>query len=124
MLTFVACRDQAGSHPFRDTNAFLLRDCGYDGDNGVAEGAAGVEVLLDEAAIADAVACQPLQMLQCWQNAFAAESVERPEQQNVELPLGCSLKHLLELLAVGDLAGFVIDVLGDNSPAAGNSELP
>jgi hypothetical protein len=117
-LALSASGREAGFHPFEDTNALLLGDCGHHGNYGIAEDSAGVEVLLGEAAIADAVACQPLQMLQCWQNAFPAEPVERPEQQNIELPLGCGVKHCLELLAVENLAGFVIDVVGNNRPAA------
>ena len=45
-LAFVACRRQASPHPLRDTNAFLLRDCGHDGNHRVAEDSAAVEVLL------------------------------------------------------------------------------
>jgi hypothetical protein len=63
-------------------------------------------------------------MLQRWQNAFPAESVERPEQQHVELALGCGVKHRLKLLTVGNLAGFVVDVLGDNYPAAVSRKFP
>jgi len=39
-------------------------------------------------------------MLKRGQNAFSAEPVETPEQQNVELPPAGVREHLLELLAV------------------------
>jgi len=56
-------------------------------------------------------------MMKRGQNAFPAEPVERPEQQNVELPPAGILEHLLKLGAVGNLAGFVIDLLGGNGSA-------
>jgi hypothetical protein len=62
-------------------------------------------------------------MLQHWQYAFPAEPVERPEQKHIELSLRCGGKDSLELDAVGNLAGFVSDVLGDDCPAALNGEL-
>ncbi len=114
--------------PARMRSEILIRSClatgGDDGDHGVPEDSAGVEALLGMAAIADAVGCQPLKMLQRWQNTFPAEPVERPEQQYVELALGCGGKHRLKLLTVGNLAGFVIDVLGDNCPAAVSGKFP
>src|SRR5215475_15678231 len=63
-------------------------------------------------------------MLQRGQDAFPAETVERPEQQHIELASGCGVKHRLKLLTVGNLAGFVIDVLGDNGPAAVSRKFP
>ena len=47
-----------------------------------------------------------------------------PEQQHVEFPLAGIGKHSLELFAIGNLAGLVVDVLGDNGPAAASGELP
>ena len=112
-----ALRCQAKFHPLRDTNAFLLGNCGYDGDDSLAEGAAGVDLLLCETAIADAIAGQPLKMLHCWQNAFPAEPVERPKQENVKLPLAGIAEHLLKLCPVRILAGFMVDVFEDNRPS-------
>jgi hypothetical protein len=80
-LALVACCREAGLHPFRDTNAFLLRNCGHDSNHGVAEDAAGVEILLGETAVADAVTGESLQVLQRGRNAFPREPVKRPEQQ-------------------------------------------
>ena len=86
-LAFVACSGQAWPHPLRNTNALLLGDGGDNRDHGVAKDAAGVEILLGEAAIADAVAGESLQMLKRGQNAFPTEPVKRPEQENIKFPL-------------------------------------
>jgi len=63
-------------------------------------------------------------MLQRWQDAFPTEAVETPEQQNIELEFGCSDKHCLELLPVGNLARFAIDVFSVDQPAILSREFP
>jgi len=59
-LAFVACGRQAGFHSFRDTNAFLLGHGGDNRNDGVPEDAAGVEILLGETAVANAIAGEAL----------------------------------------------------------------
>jgi len=63
-------------------------------------------------------------MLKRGKDAFPAQTIERPEQKYIELALGCGVKHRLKLLTVGTFAGFVIDVLGDNRPAAVSRKFP
>ena len=48
-FTFVACGRETGFHQFRDSNTFLLGDCGHDGNHDVAKDSTVNEVGRDPA---------------------------------------------------------------------------
>jgi hypothetical protein len=89
----------------------------------VFEDPAAVEGLLGEAAVADAVLCQALQVMQRFEHAFTAEAVERPEQRQVEFPLTCVVDQAPELFAVRALPTGLVDVLADDAPILRRGEL-
>ena len=65
-----------------------------------------VQVLLGEGFERHIEGCRLLQMLQCLQDAFTAEAVQRPEQHQVELVAVGGV----ELRPVGHLAGAEVNV--------------
>src|SRR5215831_18193007 len=66
------------------TRMLLLRDGCQDGNDGVAEHACRVEVLLCKALPGDSITIQPLQVFQRLQCTLSAESIQRPEQHEIE----------------------------------------
>ena len=55
-------------------------------------------------------------MVQRLHGSLAAQSVQGPEDQYIELTAGCSVEHLLELFPVTALAGGLIHVLVNDLP--------
>jgi len=115
---------QTGHHALAETHTFLLSDGRQDAQHSILEDPAAVKVLLGEAAVADAILQQALQVVERFEHAFTAEAVQAPEQHQIELPLAGVGKHALELLAVAMLAGGAVHVLADDLPLLGGSELP
>ncbi len=101
----------------------LLGDRGNDGDHGVFEDPAGIKILLGETPVADAVGCEPIEMLERFQHTFAGETVQGPEKQHVKLALTGVAEHGLKLGAVVSLARLVIDVFTRDRPALRGGEL-
>ena len=56
--------------------------------------------MLRETPVVDAVAGEPVQVGERLKHSLAGKSVERPKEQDIELPPAGSLKHRLELFAV------------------------
>ena len=71
---------EAGVHPLAEPDALLLCDRGQDRQNGVLEDPAGIQVLLRETAIADAVLRKPLEVVQRLEHSLPAEPVQGPKQ--------------------------------------------
>src|ERR1035438_4820513 len=115
---------QTGYGALTEANTFLLRHCGEDADHSFFEDASAVQILLCERPIADAIACEPLKVVQRLYGAFTAQPVERPEEHKVELPLGRRCKHLLELITVATLTAGPIHVLLNDRPALRLCESP
>jgi len=61
-LPLLRSRGQACPDPLRDANAFLLCHHRDNGDYGIPEDVAGVEILLGETVVADAVAGESLRV--------------------------------------------------------------
>src|SRR5580700_4309543 len=75
----IAGAGQAGSYAFAESDSFLLRDRGENGNDRIFEDPAGIEVRLGEAAIADAGPSQSVEMSEGFKDAFA---VKRSRDQN------------------------------------------
>src|SRR4051794_9517398 len=63
-------------------------------------------------------------MVQRLHGSLAAQSVQGPEDQYIELTARRSAEHLLELLTVAALAGGTIHVLMHDSPVLSFGECP
>jgi len=64
-------RGPAGLYAFAESDSFLLRDRGENGNDRILEDPAGIEVRLGETAIADAGSSQSVEMGEGFEDAFA-----------------------------------------------------
>ena len=75
-LSPTAGAGQAGSYAFAESDSFLLRDRGENGNDRILEDPAGIEVRLGETAIANASASQSIEMGEGFEDAFAGDVAE------------------------------------------------
>src|SRR5262245_11456532 len=61
-LSLALCPTEAGNHALGQACVLLLRDCGQDRNDGIAEHSGAVEVLLSETLPRHTVAVEPLQV--------------------------------------------------------------
>lgn len=108
---------QAGHGSLTESHALLLGNHCQNGQHGVLEDPARVQVLFREGPIANAVSGEPLQVLKSFEDSLTAEAVQTPEQDAIKLALRCVHKQALELFAVGVLAGCPVDVFASDRPA-------
>jgi hypothetical protein len=104
-----------------DTLLFCNR--GQDGDYGVFENPARIEVLLGEATVVHAIGCEPVEMLEGLEDTFAREPINRPEKQNFKLTLRRRAEHGLKIDAIRSRAGFTVNKLLDDNPILPTGEL-
>jgi hypothetical protein len=101
---------------FRQANPLLLGDGGQDRQHRVPERSDASEVLFLEGPPIDPVPGEALKVLEGLQDALPSETVERPEQNEVELAFGGIPEQALELGTVRVLAGHVVNVLSGGRP--------
>ena len=87
---------EPGASALREADTLLLGDGGQDGDHGILEDIAGIEILLRVGAEADAPLREPVEQEQSRQRALAGEPVERPKEQNIEAAIFRIGEHFLE----------------------------
>jgi len=92
------------------SDSFLLRDRGENGNDRILEDPAGIEVRLGETAITDAGPSQSVEISEGFEDAFAGEAIERPKQER-----GIA-EHFLELNAVTLSARPVVGVFARDRP--------
>lgn len=114
---------QTRQHTFAETEALLLGDHREDGNHRVAKDPAGIQVRFGEGAEAHVGIIQPFQIYMRLVDALAAETVQGPEQEDVELALRGIHHQGLKLGALGFAAGFMVLVLAHNDPALRGAEL-
>ena len=103
-------RARPGSYAFAESDSFLLRDRGENGDHRILEDPAGIEVRLGETAIADAGPSQSVEMSEGFEDTFAGEAIERPKQEQIKTAMGGIAEHFLELNAVTVSARLAVGV--------------
>lgn len=97
-LTVRARALKSGSDTFRLAHGFLLCERGEDADDGISEHAGRVDVLLGQRAKSVTVIAEALQVSEGGEHALTAESVERPKEHKVEVPLARIDEQLFEFL--------------------------
>ena len=115
---------QAGFGALGNPDSLLFRERRHDRDDGIPEDPAGVEPLLCEAAILDAIAGESVEMRQGFVDSFAGKPIQRPEQEDIKLPATGGLKHRLELLTLISGASLLVDKLRDHNPILPRCKLP
>lgn len=108
---------QTGKRALREADSFLFGDHRQNRNHGLAKHAAGVQILLSETAIADAVPGEGLQIRERLEDALAAEAVQAPEQHQSKLPARGRPEQRLELLPLAVLAGGHVHVFPLDVPA-------
>lgn len=96
---------------FGEAYPFLLGDSGQKANDCLAEHTRAVEVLLGEGLELHAGRREPLQVVERFGHALAAEAVEAPEQHHVEAALVGIGEELLELRPLSAAAAFLVAVL-------------
>ena len=122
-LSPTAGAGQAGSYTFAEADSFLLRDRGENGNDGILEDPAGIEVRLGETAITDAGSSQSVEMSEGFEDAFASEAIERPKQEQVKTAMCGIAEHFLELDAVTLSAGLAVGAFAGDRPTLFCGEL-
>jgi hypothetical protein len=122
-LSPTARAGQAGSYAFAESDSFLLRDRGENGNDRILEDTAGIEVRLGETAITDAGPSQSVEMSEGFKDAFAGEAIERPKQEQVKTAMGGISEHFLELNAVTVSARLAVGVFAADRPTLPYGEL-
>ena len=99
-----ACFLQTSAGSLRDALVFLLRNPGGDSDHQLPNGAGRAEIGLGVADVLDAIAAQHFDVFKGFRHSLTRQAVERPGDEQVELPAGGGRDHALELLAVSVFA--------------------
>jgi len=115
---------QPGADPFPETDALLFGQTGQQTDNHVPEGPGAVDPCLGEAPPPNSIGFQCPKILEGREGAFSGEPVECPENQHIELALGCKLAHPIEFGPVCLAAAVMVFEFGDYGPALRIAELP
>jgi hypothetical protein len=95
----------------------LFRDRPKDGDHGILENSARVEIWFRKRSESNAVTAEPVEVLQGFQRTLSSQPVKRPENEDIEAPLGSIGHHGLKLSPIGLAARIVVFVLADDGPA-------
>ena len=95
-----------------------------DRDDSILEDSTRIEVRLRERMEPNAVAAEAVEVLQRFQCALASQSVERPENEDIEAALGGVSYHGLKLSAIGFAAGIVVFVFAYDHPVLSVAKLP
>jgi hypothetical protein len=96
----------------------LFCDRPKDRDDRILEDSTRVEVWFREGSEANAVAAEPVEVLQGFKCALSRQPVECPKHYNIKAPFGGVGHHGLKLSPIGFAARIVIFVL-NNDPALG-----
>jgi hypothetical protein len=114
---------KTGNCSFTQSDTLLLGDRREDRQHGIPEGSARVKVFLGEAAPIHAPTVQPLKVLKCFEHAFAAEAIQRPEQDQVEHAKPRIVEQRLEFRPPCRAGTDVIDIFAYDVPALARAEL-
>ena len=111
------CDGQTCPCAFGSFDALLFGQGRHDPDHSLPEDAAAIEERLREGSEANTIRFQSVKVLERLQYALTAETVESPEQHQIEPTFGSIGEHALELGTIRRRARLLVHVVIEDLPA-------